>query len=377
VDPSRGTLERDRHKGPGHLFYPEVPYDYGVAEEAKRGWKGIIPVKDQAGAKGFQDGLGVNMRGDVAEECNVYYVPKMEDIGRGMVEANIASAKKASGFTCVGSRSYAEVKRDFEQMRKRGEEVYSIRRKPGIPLAGGTVWIFNYLGELERECAALMGDLINGVMMDEDHGLYFVWARPRVLDPAGEKYFLAGRGGTFGAPKGKGNRNPFTGTLVKAGPGKRCFARLSRSPVPLDELPQRPADVMTVEFSDVFGKRSGAWVEGAEWLYAGASPIVSTGCSCPTQRLHVDWYKRVFVPEVYRRSFGVLDTAGNLVMHLGRCGNFDDAQKLKPGDTDIPISFIRFVSATDNYICFEDWAERLMVLKIAYHAEETVGIRMK
>jgi hypothetical protein len=37
----------------------------------------------------------------------------------------------------------------------------------------------------------------------------------------------------------------------------------------------------------------------------------------------------------------------------------------------------RFVSATDNYLVFDDWGERLVVLKLAYHAEETVGIKMK
>jgi hypothetical protein len=378
VDPAQGVAGGHAPSGTEGIFYPEVPYDYGI-EEPKRGWKGIIPTKDQGGAKGFQDGLGVNMRGDVAEQCNIYFVPKMEDIGRSMVDANVEAAKKESGFTCVGSRSYADVMRDFEAMRKRGEEVYAIRRRPGIPLAGATIWVFDYLGELQRECAVVMGDLINGTMIDEDGALYFVNSRPRVLDPKGEKYFLAGNGGTFGAPDDKSNRNPFTGTLVKAKPGQDCFALIRRAPVSLDasDLPQRTADVMSVNFSNVFGKEAGAWIEGAEWLYAGASPIVSTGCSCPTQRLHTDWYKRTFVPEAYRHSFGVLDTAGKLIMHLGRYGNFDDAQKLKPGDADIPISFVRYVSATDNFICFEDWGERFMALKIAYHAEETVPIRMK
>jgi hypothetical protein len=47
---------------------------------------------------------------------------------------------------------------------------------------------------------------------------------------------------------------------------------------------------------------------------------------------------------------------------------------MKPGTDDIRVFNPRFISGTDNYICFEDWSERLVVLKIAYHAEETVGM---
>jgi hypothetical protein len=32
------------------------------------------------------------------------------------------------------------------------------------------------------------------------------------------------------------------------------------------------------------------------------------------------------------------------------------------------------VSGTDNYLCFSDHGERVIVLKLNYHAEETVGI---
>ena len=34
----------------------------------------------------------------------------------------------------------------------------------------------------------------------------------------------------------------------------------------------------------------------------------------------------------------------------------------------------RFPGVTDNYLCFDDWGERLVVLRLNYHAEETVGI---
>ena len=37
----------------------------------------------------------------------------------------------------------------------------------------------------------------------------------------------------------------------------------------------------------------------------------------------------------------------------------------------------RFISGTDNYLCFEDWGERLVVLKLNYHAEEIVPLKMQ
>ena len=37
----------------------------------------------------------------------------------------------------------------------------------------------------------------------------------------------------------------------------------------------------------------------------------------------------------------------------------------------------RFVSTTDNYLAFEDWGERVVVLSLNYHAAETAAIRMK
>lgn len=371
-DPSRAFIEKDNV-----FFYPEIPYDYGVELEGpyKVKYLGVLPVKDQPGAKYFQDGIGVNMRGDVAVESNIYYVPKMEEIGIELSDAGLRSVRSETGFTSAegDDRGYAHFMKKMAERQKRGEEIYSIRRRPGIPLAGGTVWIYDSSGQLRKECAVIAGDLINGIQIDEDGSTYFVTARPRA---DGEKYFLAGRGGTLGDMSDKSNLYPFTGTLIKSIAGKECLVLLANAPIPLDEKPKRPADLMSVEFPDVFGKQLWCWVEGAVWLYAGASPIVSTACSCPTQRLHLDWYKRVYVPEAYRHSFGVLDTAGNLIMHLGRYGNMDSANAMKPGTEDIRIFNPRCISGTDNYLCFDDWGERLIVLRLDYHAEENVKIGM-
>jgi hypothetical protein len=136
---------------------------------------------------------------------------------------------------------------------------------------------------------------------------------------------------------------------------------------------------MHMSFPDVFGKNGWAWVDGAKWLYGGVSPVQYSGCTCPTSRFCVDWYKRIFLPEGYRHSIGVVDSNSNLILHIGSYGNFDSWQgpksRIKVGGDGLGIFVPRFVSATDNYIVFFDWAERLAVLKMAYHAEETVKIR--
>ena len=145
--------------------------------------------------------------------------------------------------------------------------------------------------------------------------------------------------------------------------GELGFVRVSAC---IDALPTRAADL---------AGDGAVWVEGAEWLYAGASPTKAGGCTCASQRFRLDWFKRSYVPEAYRHSIGILDTNGNLIMHLGRYGNWDDASRMKAGSQDIALTLPRFISGTDNYLAFDDWGERLVVLKLDYHAEESVRIK--
>jgi len=340
--------------------FQEVPYDYGEERQGVSGpkWRGMLPVRDQPGAKFFQDGLGVNMVGDVAEVCNIYYVPKIDDNFGGIADPGMNEFSGGGGKADLFKASV----RTLLERQKKGETIYSIRRIPGVPLSAGTIWTFNRSGELRDECAALTGLVINGVMLDEEGCMYFVNSRTRMVNG---KPFLAGQGVTLGADGVQKARDPFTGTLIKT--GRKARVLLANAVVPLEEPPARPPDFA-----------GNAWIEGAEWTYAGASPIVPADpCSCPTQRLHLDWYKRVYVPESYRHSIGILDTNGNVILHLGRYGNFDDARRMSPGATDIVSTLPRFISGTDNYLAFDDWGERLVVLRLRYQAEEVVPMGVK
>jgi hypothetical protein len=376
LDPSGATAtDKDGRK---EFQYAECPYDYGV--EAL-GWKGVLPTKCQPGAKGFQDGLGVNMHGEVAVQSNIYHVPRMEEEGWNFAaHALIESAKQGDYVDGGRGGAYNNVAaylKMIKEKEQRGEEVYSVRRQPGVSLAGATIWTYEWSGELRRECAGHIGELTAGVQMDEDGDLYFTTNRLKLY---GNRQFLAGRGGVFGAPEVK--FNPYLSTLIKSGGEVKVLKE--KTPIPLEPPPARPADLLDNGIWPISGDGSGgakAWVEGAKWLYAGTGPMVGQVCSCPSNHSGLDWYKRVFTPEAYRRSLAALDTNGNLILHIGRFGNFDDApggkNGAKPGGDDLGIMLPRFVSATDNYLVFDDWGERLVVLKLAYHVEATVPILLK
>ncbi len=346
----------------------EVPYDYGIE---KPPWRGVLPVKDQPGAKYFQDGFGVNMRSDVAEQCNIYYVPKMEEAG--WLAADIGRSVRDMLGQGSGPSRYPDFLRSIQELEKRGEAVYYIRRRPGIPLSGGTIWTFDSTGELRDECAVIADKLVVGSFIDEDGFLYFANDGARVIDG---KPFLYRRGGNFGAdePISKYNWTPVTYTFVKTRPRDVRWL-LNKAVVRLEPRPERPVDLVPYgPFGPPYGPDAGMWVEGVEWMYAGYSPAVPAGCTCPSTRAHLDWFKRSYIPEAYRRSIGILDTNGNVILHVGRYGNYDDALRMRPGTDGIALTLPRFISGTDNYMCFDDWGERLVVLKLTYHAEESATV---
>jgi hypothetical protein len=366
VDPERAKVVTSAKHG-STTTYEEVPYDYGVENS---GWTGALVTRCQGGAKGFQDGMGVNMRGDIAIPSNVYYVPRMDE----------REAWTSLGFARTANRgerfgSYANWKKKLLEKEKLGTQVYFIRRGPGISLHGGTIWTFNRTGEIRKASAVIAGDLINGTMIDEDLSVYFVNARPRMM---GANYFLWGRGSMIGVKDAK-PQHPFTGTMIKTKPDTDCRILCDGAAIPLEPRPTRPPDLKNGDYPQ--NSKPGAdlcWVEGAAWLYAGASPIKPVGCECPSQRLHVDWWKRVYVPEAYRHSIGILDTNGNLIMHLGRYGNYDSAagpkSRIPVGEDGVGVFCPHYISGTDDRLVFSSWGTWITVVKLGYHAENTVPV---
>ncbi|MBA4387536.1 MAG: hypothetical protein C0404_06115 [Verrucomicrobia bacterium] len=372
IDPGQQFTHRAVAQ-PAREMYREVPYNYGVPSDQPHAWNwmGLIPVKDQPGAKYFQDGFGVNMKGDIAVESNIYYVPKMEEEGWGFADAGHVLMREKG--QCTGPSGYSDFLKQVQERQKRGEEVYSIPRQPGVALAGSTVWRYDAQGELQTALAVQAGGVMGGVQMDEDGNVYFVSIMTRMF---GDKSFLYNRGTTAGSKEGinRYNAHPCTGTLFKTKDRNVRFLK-KKAAVPLEPVPQRPTDVVGCgPFGPPYIGSGEEWVEGVDWMYAGVSPAVPSGCTCPSVRLHLDWFKRTYVPEQYRHSIGILDTNGNLIMHLGRYGNHDDVLRAKPGSEDIGLTGPRFISGTDNYLAFDDWGERIVTMKLNYHAEESTMI---
>ena len=86
---------------------------------------------------------------------------------------------------------------------------------------------------------------------------------------------------------------------------------------------------------DLRGEQFGPiWVDGAEWFYGGVgwwgwnAVDEGGGCSCWNARFVLDQFARSFAPELDHYSVAVLDSAGNLILRIGRYGNVDDGKPL-------------------------------------------------
>ncbi len=364
MDPDR-IGGNEKHDGG---FYAEVPYNYGEVRTARwnNDWEGIIPLTN-TNSDPFSWGLGVTMRGDIAVAIQSWFIPKMEE--ESWRESAMGRLKRAEAGMWVsgGVGSYQEWIKNIRELEKKGIEMFHIKRQPGVPLSGGTVWTFDNQGEVKEKPAVVAGARNNGVQIDEDGRLYFTASQLRLVNG---KPFLFERGGTFGGePIDRRNRSPFFGTYIKTR-GRKAFFLRKKAKIQADELPDRPAELAWTPAGSggvYHGENTHAWAEGAEWLYAGASPIVADHCDCPQMRVWLDWFKRSFVPEAYRHSVGILDTNGNLICHVGEYGNFDSGDSMN-------TTMFRFVSGTDNYMAIADWGQRIIVAKLNYHAEETADL---
>ncbi len=390
--------------------YAECPYDYGTPPGGTRpggtmtastSWlRGVLEIPQQC-YRPWNHGFGVNMAGDIAAAAYVGFFPKME-LGKSV---SLEPLEQYYGLHLRGriERPYTMTWNDLVAK----EELHYLPRRPGIPLLGPTIWTFDHTGQLKEKDAVISGPCsIHGVNIDEDGKVYFACSGVRVMSgtrTADGPPFLAGRGGNYGGEAAcAGNRSPLTGVYMKTrGSNVRFFTRHEDLPaLPLEdhEIPDRHHDLCPSQSRERIGGCTGwwdygqpdsgsedlanigrVWVEGAEWIYAGYSPISDRGCLCPQTRPHLDWFKRSFVLEMYRRSFAALDTNGNLILHFGRYGNFDDALKAtrrpRTEDDGITVCFTDQIAGTDNYLVYCDYGERLVVLKIAYHVEQIVPIQ--
>ncbi|MEX0702248.1 MAG: SMP-30/gluconolactonase/LRE family protein [Planctomycetales bacterium] len=333
----------------------EIPFDYGEEQsrlhtssssdrrEAPIASGIRLPVKN-AGLH-HHGGMGVSPKGNIVVAVNNYGDAKLFDETRRDSYDTYADAKSDEG------------------------KPYTPRIFPGR-MRYGEVHVYDPHGQLIHEDAVPGLTNLDGVEIDRHDNLYFLSAATRILD--GKRYF-----------------NDMTSTLIKAPPKRaKMISSSDRASVKLpDELrPDRAP-----ELSGGFAGRS--WLDGAEWFFGGAgfagknAARSGGGCNCYNTRFALDYLSRTFVPEFDHYSVAVLDSAGNLVLRIGRYGNADDGAPLVKegaspaarsiGGDEVALFYAPYVAThTDRRLFIADPGNgRILSVKLGYHADERVRLQ--
>ncbi|MCA9269664.1 MAG: hypothetical protein KDA41_14385, partial [Planctomycetales bacterium] len=183
--------------------------------------------------------------------------------------------------------------------------------------------------------------------------------------------------------KGKGYFNGMSETLMKFKPGRAKFIASERSPVALSEdaRPKRAPDVSK-------GGMGATWVENAEWMYGGVGYGGAGGtCVCWHARMCLDYLGRSFAPELERSHIAVLDSAGNLILRIGKYGNVDDGRPLVAdgspaspkalGGDEVSLSYAAYLGThTDRRLFIHDAGNgRIVSVKLGYHTDAKVALK--
>jgi hypothetical protein len=224
----------------------------------------------------------------------------------------------------------------------------------------------------------------HGKLVYEDAVAGLTWLHGTWLDEHDNIYVHADSTRAF---NGKRYVNRMTGTVMKFRAGKgKVISASKRAPIPLssEARPKRPPDVAG-------GHTGTAWVQGAEWMFGAAGWFgfnggPGGGCDCWSSRFCLDYLARSFVPEIERYSVAVLDSNGNLIVRIGRCGNVDDGKPLDPkdgppntrsiGGDEVALFHAAYVGTeTDRRLFIHDAGNgRIVSVKLGYHAEELIPL---
>ncbi len=319
----------------------EVPFDYGEehpslrtsgsrdGRQAKALSAIRLPVKD-AGLH-HHSGMNISPRGHLVVTVNNY------------------------------GRTLSTRKDIYEKPQVVGGAAYTPRIFPGRA-RWGEVHVWDQHGSMLYEDAVPGLAKADGVGIDNDDNIYVMSTASRVLD--GTRYF-----------------NDMTETLMKVRQKKvRVVSGSKKAYVPLadENRPDREPDVRNNQLSP-------GWVEGAEWFYGGlgfagkSAGRSGGGCDCYNARFALDYLGRSFAPELDHCSVAVLDTAGNLIVRVGRYGNADSAgsdSAVPLGGDEVGLFYAPYVAThTDRRLFIADPGNaRIVSVKLGYHATEEVSL---
>jgi len=325
----------------------EIPFDYGEQRE-KHGWgmgarsasliSGLPTPGHRSNPFWHQGGIDVSLTGHlVVTTCNL---EKLED-RRTLPEKAYYKHRLGKKYTpklFPGRMRWGEI------------HVYDPRGKPVV-----------------TDAVPGMGHL-NGIGIDPYDNLYLMAASKRLI--GGKKYDPT-------------LSRDASGTLVKVKAGRvkvLAAGRGRRVPIELPpaQRPKRPLEIQ--------GGPSG-WVEGAEWFYGGVGFCTPGGCICCNSRFDLDYFSRSFATEHLIYRVAVLDSAGNLILRVGRCGNVEDGKPLiaaggpkvtrSIGGDEVALFHPCYVAThTDRRLFIADQGNgRVLSVKLGYYATRHVPLR--
>jgi hypothetical protein len=330
---------------------------------------------------------------DYGEEHRAVGVATTRATGPGMKRANVISAMVTPYFAHAPNGVFSISPKGHIVMPMKGgagtKHIGNVFRKGQVTLGkskpyefklfpgrsvSGLVLVFNRHGRLIHDDAVPGLTLTHGVKIDKDGDLYCLAMQNRVF--GGKPYF-----------------NPATCTLIKFKPKKGRIVGTHKKavPVPLKPAttPKRPPDL-------IGGGKSGlnrAWVSGHEWMYGGVGYTgehhknPAYGCDCCYSSFDLDYFARSFAPEVEHCSVAVLDSAGNLILRIGRYGNVEDGVPLvaaggpektnRLGGDEVALFYAPHLAVhTDRRLFIADVGnERIVSVKLGYHASERVSLK--
>ncbi len=266
--------------------------------------------------------------------------------------------------TCNGANPGIRMPSTGTQNIKLDGRAYTPKLYPGR-MTWGEIHIWDKHGKLIYEDAVPGMGHLNGIGIDQQDNLYMLAAARRV-----------------GTGKGYAEKlkTDSSGTILKVGPKQSKTISPStglKIPIAKETAPKRPLDLQ--------GMTTG-WVEGAEWFYGNVGFCTPRGCICWNSRFDLDYFNRSFGPEPLTYSVGVVDSAGNLIVRLGRYGNVDDGKPLVPdggpknvraiGGDEVSLMYGCYVAShTDKRLFIADAGNaRMLSIKLNYHKEARLKV---
>jgi DNA-binding beta-propeller fold protein YncE len=341
------------------VSWREVPWDYG---EERKGFSfgmgargadvlsGLVTPGHRSYCFWQLGGLDVSLRGHLAVTTCTYPIP--------------------GGGPAASSFKPGEVHFDYEG------KGYEPGLYPGR-LRWGEIHIWDKHGKMIREDAVPGQGHFNGLGIDQEDNIYLFTPSGRIYDDKPRDPALVAGGTVFKVPAGR-SKSLSTGGIGAV-------------PVPLapESQPKRRPD-LGGNLGGIHG-----WVEGAEWFYGGIGYCATSECICWNSRFTKDYFNRSFAPETMHYSVAVLDSAGNLILRVGKYGNVDDGKPLVAegpsagsgqggppspksiGGDEVGLFYACYVAThTDKRLFIADAGNaRISGVRLGYHAEERVALK--